>query len=63
MANVLTTLFICNFGRPISSLPVTTELSHKSLDNGHCSQQVTLSQPLKKKEIKVRGSCIIPAAS
>lgn len=47
--------FTYNFCRPVTSLHVTTEIcSCDSLVNGHCSQQVSLNQPLER---LVRGSC------
>lgn len=70
-ADFFTTLFTCNFCRPVTSLHVTTEIcSCDSLVNGHCSQQVSWNQPLKRKikladhvpadGVKVGITCILP---
>lgn len=70
-ADFFTTLFTYNFCRPVTSLHVTTEIcSCDSLVNGHCSQQVSWNQPLKRKikladhvpadGVKVGITCILP---
>lgn len=50
IADFLTTVFICNFGKPITGLHVITEIPFSF---GHHSQQIKLNQPFKRKKLRL----------